>query len=89
MNSTELHIIAGKAVAEWGQTNREGCVVTMDGETIICCKIPTGRKIAKNALLITSHEVANGMKSDRWNAIGTELMNLYNKEIECQKLRKH
>lgn len=89
MNSTELYILAGEAICAWGKEHNEGCVLTLDDGVIFCCKIPEGPRTYKNALIISDLEVTNGMRSARWNEIGTALHYLYCKELSCQAHQKH
>lgn len=88
MNSTELYIKASEAICEWGKTHVGGCVLTLDGGAVFCCKIPEGRRIYKNALIVTAYETQNGLTGARWNEIGSELHNLFCKESACHARQK-
>lgn len=89
MNSTELYILAGDAICEWGKNHNCPCILTWDGSSIICCKVPEDRKQHNNPLYISSYEIENGMKQNRWSSIGSALHNLFCKELTCQAHQKH
>ncbi len=89
MNSTELYIAAGEAICKWGKTHKEGCVLSLASETVLCDPIVPGVRIYRNPLAISTLEVLRGMKQHRWDEIGTELHNLYCKELACQAHQKH
>ena len=84
MNPMELSCLAGNSIQEWYKDHVEGCLLSMDGETVLCSVIPKERKTYRAALSITAYEVKYGMKSARWNYIGATLHKIYCKENECQ-----
>lgn len=89
MNSTDFEILAGVAIAEWGRTHNGGCILSLDGSAVVCSKNPEGPDVYNNPLFIWGYEVKDGLRKYRWSAIGTCLINLYNKGNECQKHQKH
>lgn len=88
MNSMDFSCLAGHAISEWGKSHVEGCELALNVETVFCCKIPKKRKTYGTTLIVTAFEVKNGIKSSRWDSIGTELHNLYCKELACQTHQK-
>ncbi len=89
MNSTQLSIAAGEALAEYGQTHNEACVLSQNGGIVRCSPVFEGGPQKYDSLWISHYELKNGMKNARWNSIGTALLNLYTKELSCQAHRKH
>lgn len=89
MNSTEFYIAAGEAICEWGKTHNEGCILGQFEGVIFCLSIPSPIPLPDSDLVVCKYEVRNGMPAARWTVIGTELHNLYCKELKCQTHQKH
>lgn len=88
MNSTEFYIAAGEAIAEWGKTHRAGCLLSLNNGSVMCVPLTIISVKHGGCRRVSALEVKNGMKSNRWEAIGTELSNLYDREAACQKPQK-
>ncbi len=89
MNPMDFSCLAGHAIQKWSQNNVEGCILTVDGFDVFCCKIPKERKTYRAALCVSAFEVKHGMKSARWNFIGAALHEIYLKESKCRTHQKH
>jgi len=89
MNSTELHILAGEAIALWQRDHRGPCWVSYENGNVFCSKITTGAKYSNDPLCISKFEVERGMTQGRWTSIGNALHNQYTKELACQAHQKH
>jgi len=88
MNSTEFYIAAGEAICEWGKTHSEGCVLDQMEGCVVCVPMNTRTPCQNEKLVVSKYEVEHGMASARWDQIGTELHNLFCKELACQAHQK-
>lgn len=88
MNSTELYILAGEAIAGWIREHNDACVLGIQDGNVICTKPPVANNLRNDPLYISKFEISRGMKQDRWTTIGTALHNLYCRELACQEHQK-
>lgn len=88
MNSTDFYIAAGEAICVWGKTHNEACTLEQMEGVVFCLPATKEKGYHKLILFISKPEIKNGMDGARWNQIGTELYNLYVKELANAQQQK-
>lgn len=88
MNSTELYILAGQAICEWGKTHGASCVLEQHEGVVVCLPLNKTGHARQDPLVISPFEIQNGMSSSRWNEIGSALHNLFCKEKAVEVSKK-
>jgi len=88
MNSEILILQAGEALEEYSNHHNTTCVLFIrDG--FICCEPLENHKVWTPASLkITPFAQRYGLTHSQWLALGTSLLNLYNKELSCRTRQK-
>jgi len=88
MNSEILVGKAGRAIAEHARKHESSCVLSIENGEVIAR--PANETICNvgSCLYITRFQQQHGLASRMWNVIGTELLNIYNKEKACQAHQK-
>lgn len=84
MNSEEMITKAGEAL-EFFQTHHVGTahLYFKDGH-VVCWDLAHRPHKIPNELIVSVYQQKNGLTGAQWDAIGTTLINLSNKEVACQ-----
>lgn len=88
MNSELIKTLAADAITTWAREHNGACVLSVN-DGIVIASTPTNDDLLYHKPLIVTRFAQNaGLTSAAWNIVGTELLNLYNKEQSCQAHQK-
>jgi len=88
INSEELIIDAGVAIAHWKQHSDSPCFLAVEDGSVVAENIKVMPKHHPDCLSITKFRQQAGFSSVEWHSIGTALFILYTKELACQAHQK-
>ncbi len=85
MNSEIIKTLAANAIGKWARECHGNCVLSIDDGRVIASEPTDNDRIHNRSLIITRFAQNAGLTNAAWRIVGTELLNLYNKEKACQK----
>lgn len=84
MNSEIINTLAADAITVWASNHNQPCRLYVD-EGLVKARKPTDRDYVDfRCLIITRFAQNAGLTSAAWKVVGSELFNLYTKEVACQ-----
>lgn len=89
MNSEQMKILAGDAIAEWLRHHGTPCTLDIANGLVIARKVTDADRLHRRSLIIPRFALKAGLTSSGWDTVGTALHNLYYKEKACQAHQKH
>jgi len=89
MNSETLIIEAGSAIYDFALDHAERCYLYIKDGHVVCCGRQDLPHEVPNGLSLPRIQQISGLTTAQWNIVGSELFNLYTKEIACHPHQKH
>jgi len=84
MNTEIIKSLAAIAITKWARHHYKACFLSVKDGMVIASKPTDDARKYHRALIITQFAQNAGLTPAAWNIVGTELLNLYNKEKACQ-----
>jgi len=88
MNSEQLIENASIVIEFFARDHEGACVLSIKNGVILATPAKEARCKAGSCLYITPWQQRHGLSSRMWKVLGSELLNLYNKEGACHTLPK-
>ena len=89
MNIEDVIITTGSVIAKYRRTHNEFCMIGVRNGHIVCRPPEATSPEFQAAYHLTRWQMENGLTPRQWNLLGEKIINLLNKEKECQPPQKH